>query len=184
MAIANNPNLPAEQRVAAYQNAAAILARYGYELPAIPAAPSVSERAQQLREQIEPAELELQKERFDFEKWKGQEQIKQGWARINDMRQRTSIAAAKLGQAAQTRDDKLRAQAFTQSRLLLGQLNKHERALMSALNARTKDEYGRSVPKYNIPLQRQQQLLSGAPPANPQEAQWQDLALRLGEVRA
>jgi hypothetical protein len=183
MAIANNPNLPAEQRAAAYQNAAAIMARYGYELPAIPAAPSVSERAQQLREQIEPAKLELQKERFDFEKWKGQQQVQQGWARINDMRRRTSIAAAKLGQAAQTRDDKLRAQAFTQSRLLLGQLNEHERALMSALNARTKDEYGRSVPKYNIPLARQQQLLAGAPPANATEAQWQDLALRLGEVR-
>jgi hypothetical protein len=183
MAIANNPSLPAEQRAAAYQNAAAILSRYGYELPALPAAPSVAERAQQLREQMEPAKLKLQKERFDFEKWKGQEQIKQGWQRIDEMRRRTGIAAAKLGQAAQSRDDKLRAQAATQARMLLGQLNAHERALMSALNARTTDEYGRSVPKYNIPLARQQQLLAGAPPANPQEAQWQDLALRLGEVR-
>jgi hypothetical protein len=183
MAIANNPSLPAEQRAAAYQNAAAILSRYGYELPALPAAPSVAERAQQLREQMEPAKLELQKERFDFEKWKGQEQIKQGWQRIQEMQKRTSIAVAKLGQAAQSRDDKLRAQSLAQSRMLLGQLNAHERALMSALNARTTDEYGRSVPKYNIPLQRQQQLLSGAPPANPQEAQWQDLALRLSETR-
>jgi gas vesicle protein len=183
MAIANNPSLPAEQRAAAYQNAAAILSRYGYELPALPAAPSVSERAQQLREQVEPAKLELQKERFDFEKWRGQQQVQQGWQRIDEMRKRTGIAAAKLGQAAQSRDDKLRSQAFTQARLLLGQLDKHERALMSALNARTTDEYGRPIPKYNITLQRQQELLSGAPPTNAQEAQWQDLALRLGETR-
>jgi len=188
MALANNPNLPAEQRAAAYQNAAAILSMYGYELPAIPVAPSVQERGQALAEQVKPAELKLkqfdfEKEKFDFEKWKAQEQIKQGWARINEMRQRTSIAAAKLGQAAQSRDDKLRSQAFIQARLILGDLTKHERALMSALNARTTDEYGRSAPKYNIPLARQQQLLSGAPAANPLEAQWQDLALRLGEVR-
>jgi len=190
MAIANNPNLPAEQRAAAYQNAAAILSQYGYELPAIPAAPSVREREQALAEQVKPAELKLkqekfdfEKQKFDFEKWKSQETIKQGWARINEMRQRTSIAAAKLGQAAQSRDDKLRAQAFVQARLILGELNKQERALMSALNARTTDEYGRSAPKYNIPLARQHQLLAGAPATNPQEAQWQDMALRLGEVR-
>jgi hypothetical protein len=67
--------------------------------------------------------------------------------------------------------------------MLLGQLNAHERALMSALNARSVDEYGRPVPKYNIPLGRQQELLAGAPPANAQEAQWQDLALRLSETR-
>jgi hypothetical protein len=183
MALANNPGLPAEQRVAAYQNAAAILSRYGYELPAIPVAPSVAERAQQLKEQIEPAELKLKQEKFDFEKWKGQQQVQQGWARINDMRQRTSIAAAKLGQAARDRDDKLRAQAFAQARLLLGQLNEHERSLMLALNASVVDEYGRRKPKYNIPLARQQQLLAGAPAANPLEAQWQDLALRLSETR-
>ena len=183
MALANNPSLPAQQRAAAYQNAAAILSRYGYELPALPAAPSVAERAQQLREQIEPAKLELQQQRFDFEKWKGQQQVRQGWERIKDMHRRTSITAAKLGQAVQARDDKLRGQAITQSRLLLEQLSKHERALMSALNARVEDEYGRSTVKYNIPLPRQQQLLAGAPPANAQEAQWQDLALRLAETR-
>ncbi len=183
MAIANNPSLPAEQRAAAYQNAASILAQYGYELPTIPAAPSVPEQQQQLREQIEPQQLQLQREKFDFSKWRASQEVQQGWARINQMQQRLQIQAQSLTRAMQNQNWKQAQDALQNIRSYYGQLGKEENNLIKALNASTRDELGRPVPVYNIPLERQSQLLAGSPPASPLEAQWQDLALRLAAVR-
>jgi len=183
MALANNPGLPAEQRAAAYQNAAAILSRYGYELPALPAAPSVAERAQQLREQIEPQKMSLEEKRFDLVRWRAQEEVKQGWERIAAQKAQVGVSLQRLGLAVQRGQ---REQVSQQLRALQNThqaLVREEQALMRQLNATTRDELGRPVPVYNIPLQRQRELLSGATPQNATEAQWQDIALRLGEVR-
>lgn len=183
MAIANNPQLPKEQRAAAYQNAAAILSQYGYELPALPAAPSVAERAQQLREQIEPQKLELARQEFDLKKWAEQNRIRQGWERIRQMQQNISLAAARLAQSVQTQNQKMAQDSIKNLSVYHNQLAKEEDSLVQQLNAHTRDELGRPVPVFNIPLARQEQLRAGALPTTPIEAQWQDLTLRLQAVR-
>jgi len=184
MALANNPSLPADQRAAAYQNAAAILSRYGYELPALPAKPSVPEQAQQLKEQIEPKRLELAEKRFDLDKWRAQEQVKQGWERIATQKAAVGVSLQRLGLALQRGQQQEVSRQLKALRETHAALSQEEQSLMKQLNAVTRDELGRPVPVYNIPLQRQRELLSGAPPQTPTEAQWQDIALRLGEVRA
>ncbi len=141
----------------AYQNAASILAQYGYELPTIPAAPSVPEQQQQLREQIEPQQLQLQREKFDFSKWRASQEVQQGWARINQMQQRLQIQAQSLTRAMQNQNWKQAQDALQNIRSYYGQLGKEENNLIKALNASTRDELGRPVPVYNIPLERQSQ---------------------------
>lgn len=183
MAIVNNPNLPAEQRAAAYQNAAAILSQYGYELPPMPSVPSVAERQQVLREQIEPQRLQLERERFDLERWRSQEQVKQGWKRIEQAQQGIALSAQRLAQSLARQNWQQAQDAIKNLSIYQSQLAKEEDSITRQLNASTKDELGRPVPVHNIPLQRQQQLLAGAMPTSPLEAQWQDLALRLATVR-
>jgi hypothetical protein len=183
MAIANNPNLPAQQRAAAYENAAAILSRYGYDLPPIPVQPSVQERAQQLREQIEPQKMSLEEKRFDLARWRAQEQVKQGWERIAAQKAQVGVSLQRLGLAVQRGQQQQVSQQLRALQNTHQALVEEEQALMRQLNATTRDELGRPVPVYNIPLQRQRELLSGDTPQNATEAQWQDIALRLGEVR-
>jgi len=183
MAIANNPNLPTEQRAAAYENAATILSRYGYDLPAIPVQPSVQERAQQLREQIEPQKMSLEEKRFDLARWRAQEQVKQGWERIATQKAQVGVSLQRLGLAVQRGQQQQVSQQLRALQNTHQALVREEQGLMRQLNATTRDELGRPVPVYNIPLQRQRELLSGATPRNATEAQWQDIALRLGEVR-
>ncbi|MEJ5251932.1 MAG: hypothetical protein WHX60_08600 [Armatimonadota bacterium] len=183
MALANNPALPAEQRAAAYQNAAAILERYGYQLPALPTLPSVQERGQALRETIEPQKMQLEQQRFDFEKWRGQEQVRQGWKRIEQMQQNIAISAARLANSVSSQNWSQAQDTIRNLNAYNWQLQSEEESLTKQLNASTKDELGRPIPVYNIPLSRQGQLLAGATPTSPLEAQWQDLALRLAAVR-
>jgi hypothetical protein len=183
MAIANNPNLPAQQRAGAYQNAAAILSRYGYDLPPVPVEPSVQERAQQLREQIEPQKMSLEEKRFDLARWRAQEHVKQGWERIATQKTQVGVSLQRLGLAVQRGQQQQVSQQLRALQNTHQALVREEQALMRQLNATSRDELGRPVPVYNIPLQRQRDLLSGATPQNATEAQWQDIALRLGEVR-
>lgn len=183
MALANNPNLPAEQRAAAYQNAAAILSQYGYELPALPAMPSVSERAQSLRESVEPEKLRLEQKRFDLEKWRAQQQVRQGWKRIEQMQQNINISAQRLANSIRSENWKQAQDIIMNLSTYQKQLQSDEESLTKQLNASTKNEFDKPTPVYDIPLERQGQLLAGALPTSPLEAQWQDLALRLAAVR-
>lgn len=186
MAIANNPMLPAEQRAAAYQNAAAILSQYGYELPVLPSTPSVAERKQTLAETIEPQKLDIQRqnvqlkrEAFDWKKWKDQNQVAQGWKRLENQEKMLGIAAANMQLAMKRLDFNMLQQS---QRNIMGayvQLGLQERALESQLNA--VNQNGRSI--FEIAPDRAKQLLSGAKPQNATEARFQDLGWRLYRVR-
>jgi len=149
----------------------------------LPAAPSVAERAQQLREQIEPQKMSLEEKRFDLARWRAQEEVKQGWERIAAQKAQVGVSLQRLGLAVQRGQQQQVSQQLRALQNTHQALVREEQALMRQLNATTRDELGRPVPVYNIPLERQRELLSGAKPQNATEAQWQDIALRLGEVR-
>lgn len=145
--------------------------------------PSVAERQQVLRERIEPQRLQLERERFDLERWRSQEQVKQGWKRIEQAQQGIALSAQRLAQSLARQNWQQAQDAIKNLSIYQSQLAKEEDSITRQLNAHTKDELGRPVPVYNIPPQRQQQLLAGATPTSPLEAQWQDLKMRLAAVR-
>lgn len=190
MAIVNNPNLPAEQRAAAYQNAAAILAQYGYELPALPSMPSVAERQQVLREQIEPQRLQLAerkqqfreeswKQEFDLKRWQAQQQVQQKWQQLRNQERQVGISAGRLQLAIRNQNWKEARAAQGDVVKLYQQLDKQEQDLMRELNR--SGQFGNQFDV--IPTARMQQLLAGAPPQDAVEARFQDIGTRLMKVR-